>query len=504
MRLNELLVYKDFVIQCHDNPDADSIATAYGVYKYLRAYGKKARIIYSGSRRITKSNLVLMVKELNIPIEYVEKLDKPEILVTVDCQYGEGNVSRFEAENIAIIDHHRDCGREADYKEVRSNYASCATVLYAMFLEEGFDIRSDKSLSTALYYGLYSDSNGFGEMKHPYDIDLMEDLKVDEYIFERLKNSNFSLEELETAGIALIRYIYDEENHFAIFRANPCDPNILGLISDLVLQVDCIESCIVFCELDGNYKLSVRSCLRDAKASDIAIYITEMIGNGGGHNKKAGGFIKGTKFSELYKNQNLENYLITRMKEYFLSYCVIDSKKDKLDVTNMKKYIKLPVTVGYVKSIDIEPSDTEMIIRTLEGDVTIRAQDDIYIMIGISGEAYPISKDKFIDRYTAKEEPFYAELDYAPKVKNRITGESKNLLPHAKSCIPTSKSIIYAKQLDKTTKVFSKWDYEDYMLGCANDYIACRDSDAQDIYIIKKEIFDKTYKLFESNSGEKK
>ena len=46
-----------------------------------------------------------------------------------------------------------------------------------------------------------------------------------------------------------------------------------------------------------------------------------------------------------------------------------------------------------------------MIIRTLEGDVTIRAQDDIYIMIGISGEAYPISKDKFIDRYTAKEEP---------------------------------------------------------------------------------------------------
>ena len=41
------------------------------------------------------------------------------------------------------------------------------------------------------------------------------------------------------------------------------------------------------------------------------------------------------------------------------------------------------------------------------------------------------------------------------------------------------------------------------MLGCANDYIACRDSDAQDIYIIKKEIFDKTYKLFESNSGEK-
>lgn len=493
MKLNELLAFNQIVIQCHDNPDADSIATAFGLYKYLLAHGKTPRILYSGKREITKSNLVLMVKELNIPIQHVESLDKPEILVTVDCQYGEGNVTRFEADIIAIIDHHRDCGKIVDFKEIRSNYASCSTVLYAMLLEERFDINSDKKLSTALYYGLYSDSNSFGEIKHPFDMDLIEDLIIDDNILEQLKNNNFSLQELETAGIALIRSIFDEDGRFAVVKANPCDPNILGLISDLVLQVDCIDCCIVYCEMDGNYKLSVRSCLRDARANDIAMYITDGIGNGGGHKKKAGGYIKGIKYYELHKNISLENYLLNSMIAYFSSYIVIDNKKYKFDLTTTKKYKKKPITLGCVKSVDIEPANTKLIIRTLEGDVNICTGDDIYIMIGINGESYPISRYSLFNNYMVMDEPYYAEVDYPPKAKNCTTGESKEILRFAKCCIPTSKAIIYAKQLDKTTKVFSKWDYEDYMLGNANDYIAFNDEDVQDLYIINEEIFKKTY-----------
>ena len=42
MRLKELLKYDDIVIQCHDNPDADTIASGYAVYCFLKAYGKEA------------------------------------------------------------------------------------------------------------------------------------------------------------------------------------------------------------------------------------------------------------------------------------------------------------------------------------------------------------------------------------------------------------------------------------------------------------------------------
>ena len=69
MKLSSLLNYDEIIVQCHDNPDADAIASGYGVYTYLKMHGKKVRLVYGGRNVIRKSNLVMMVKELEIPIE---------------------------------------------------------------------------------------------------------------------------------------------------------------------------------------------------------------------------------------------------------------------------------------------------------------------------------------------------------------------------------------------------------------------------------------------------
>ena len=61
MRLADLLVYNNIIIQCHDNPDADAIASGYAVYTYLQENGKQVRFIYGGSNVIRKSNLLMMV-----------------------------------------------------------------------------------------------------------------------------------------------------------------------------------------------------------------------------------------------------------------------------------------------------------------------------------------------------------------------------------------------------------------------------------------------------------
>ena len=68
MRLSELLIYNSIVVQCHDNPDADALASGYGVYTYLKEQGKDVRFVYGGRFRIQKSNLALMISELKIPI----------------------------------------------------------------------------------------------------------------------------------------------------------------------------------------------------------------------------------------------------------------------------------------------------------------------------------------------------------------------------------------------------------------------------------------------------
>ena len=131
MKAEQLLQFKDIVIQCHNDPDADAIASGYGIYLYLQEHGIKARLIYGGKNAIQKSNLALMVKHLEIPIEHMEALEKePELLLLVDCQYKEKNVQEFTGKTIAVIDHHKAKTADLpDLRDVRDNYGSCATIV---------------------------------------------------------------------------------------------------------------------------------------------------------------------------------------------------------------------------------------------------------------------------------------------------------------------------------------------------------------------------------------
>ena len=94
-----------------------------------------------------------------------------------------------------------------------------------MLRDEGIDINSNEALATALYYGLYADTNSFTEISHPLDRDLRDMAKFDKNLVNRLRNANMSLEELEIAGTALLRSDFIEDQRFAIVKAGECDPN---------------------------------------------------------------------------------------------------------------------------------------------------------------------------------------------------------------------------------------------------------------------------------------
>ena len=138
MQLTELSGYDEITIQCHDNPDADTLASAFALYSYFQSLGKRSRMIYAGRNRIQKANLKLMVEKLNIPVEYVEDVNAYEnclpnhkvqgLLLTVDCQYGAGNVTRIAAENVAIIDHHQVEITNVEKSEINPQLGSCSTL----------------------------------------------------------------------------------------------------------------------------------------------------------------------------------------------------------------------------------------------------------------------------------------------------------------------------------------------------------------------------------------
>lgn len=317
MRLRDLLKYDNIVIQCHDNPDADAIGSGFAVYSYLKNMGKESRIIYSGINKIHKINLRHMVETLDVPIEYIKNTEKiqPQLLIMVDCQYGEGNVTKFDAENIAVIDHHQGNGND-ELREIRCDCGSCCSILYNMLIDENYPLDEDINLSTALYYGLYMDTNGFMECRHASEREMIDNLNIREDAINKFINSNFTLEEIQIAGNALNNMKYNLEYGYAIIYAQQCDPNLLGFLSDLVLKTDKIDSCVAYSEQDGGYKISVRNCNKDITALKIAEYIVEGAGDSGGHINKSGGFIYNSYFT-LNREINIEDYIDKRIKAFF-------------------------------------------------------------------------------------------------------------------------------------------------------------------------------------------
>ncbi len=494
--LKDLLKYEDIVIQCHDNPDADALASGFALKWYLEKNGKKARFIYGGRGAVSKSNLVLMVEKLGITAEFVTELKKPKLLVTVDCQYGESNVTRFDAENVIVIDHHQVSGALPEISDVRSKYGSCSTIFYKLLSKEEIDINEDENLATALYYGLMTDTGGFEEISHPADRDLRDYAKPRQTDIILFKNSNLSKEELGIAGDALKNAIYNDERSYAIVASKPCDPNILGIISDMALTVDTVTTCLVYSVMPFGIKISVRSCIKEVKASELAGFIAQDFGGGGGHLVKAGGFLKKDLLEQAgisYDEETLADFLSERMKKYFETSQIIYAGEYRADINTLTHYTKKEVRVGFVKASDFAKAGKKITIRALEGDLDVSVRDDMYMIIGTTGSIYPISRDKFEVTYKEIDESYVFPGEYPPAAVDVSTGDRIELLPYVRSCISKGGDGIYARELDHRVKVFTTWDKDKYYLGKEGDYLAVRTDDLSDVYVIAKDIFNNTY-----------
>ncbi len=509
MQLAELHGYDPVTIQCHDNPDADALASGYALYRYFQDMGRKVRLIYSGKNKIQKSNLLLMVEHLQIPVAYIEDAvtflsQEPEgcvqgLLITVDCQYGAGNVTKLKAKHVAVIDHHQVEVSPVGKSEINPHLGSCSTLVWQLLCGAGYEIK-DVNLGTALYYGLFTDTNQFAEIFNPLDMDMREAVPVEKTLITLFRNSNLSLQELEVAGVAMIRHIYNDDYNYAIIKSKPCDPNILGLISDFLIQVAEVYCCVVYNETKDGYKFSVRSCVKEVQADELAAFLAEGVGSGGGHREKAGGFISMPLYEEAYPTLHSEAFFSERLNDYFDHCQVIYAKEYEIDLTGMHPFVKKAIPLGYVEATEVLPIGTPITIRTLEGDVDMVVEENLIIMVGIKGEVYPNRRERFVKSYEATQRPYYecedhkqCELLYEPTIHNRATGQVMKLIDHAKVCIATGGTHIHAKELTERVKVFTAWDEEKYMLGKPGDYLAVRCDDKHDIYVVERDIFFKTY-----------
>jgi phosphoglycolate phosphatase len=520
VRLKDLLAYEDIVIQCHNDPDADAIASGFAVYAYLKSQGKAPRLIYAGHNIIRKTNLLMIIEDLQIPIEHVEKLERPELLIMVDCQYKGGNTTVFDADHIAVIDHHRICTELPELAQVDSKLGACATLIWKMLKAEGFAVRHNRELSTALYYGLYTDTSGFTEIAHPLDKDLRDEAEFDTLLMTKYRNANLSLEELEVAGAAILKTDYMDEYRAAIVKTGFCDPNVLGIISDFVLAVDAIDISIVFNVQPGGVKISVRSCVKEVKASELAEALCDGIGSGGGHLVKAGGFIQMDLLTEQYLVYCRANGCVPRMEpditgrteqptasgikavleHRFCAYMdntdIVYAEDCKMDGDDVNEYYGRPIAWGYIRATDLLPEGTEVNIRTIQGDMHTVIGRDVILVIAPKGGLFLRREKDFLEQFRIYPEWKFRlnEVEYAPTIKNLETDRILSPVEQAMVCVPNGRRVICARQLTRKVKLFREDDpNQEYQLGRVGDYLMDSSDLLHGIRIMKKDLFEQLY-----------
>ena len=509
MILESILTYDNIVIQCHDDPDADAVASGYALLKYLDSNGKNSRLVYGGKRKIGKRSLLLMIEKLSIPLEYLPIPEgEPELLVTVDCRAGQRNVSPMPYRNLAVIDHHELAPGEIlpSLHEVRTDCGACASLVWTLLTQAGFPMEN-RLLSTALYYGLYMDTQKF-KGAEKLDREMLDALRFDWDIILQLQSADLALNDFQTAGSAFANLHYNSDHRFAVAPVDTYEPYMLGVVSDMMMDVHELDVCAAYCLLEKEQcvKVSVRCCKRKDRANELIHWLIRGMGNdGGGDRTKAAGRLPLPLLEEYRPGcdplHTAGELIFQRLTDYFakpprqLDPGAEGYEPKKAEEFCQKKaalYRKKKVPVGYVRSTELFPARTEFLLRMLEGDIIKETAPDLFIMIGVDGEIYHTTEENLRKNYDLTDEAFSVDrgLLWTPKVYHAATKEIRLLTPYARMCVAKDGARIWAGQLDCRLEVLVKGNW---LLGEQGDWLVCREDNYRDAYIIQKSIFQRTY-----------
>ena len=162
-----------------------------------------------------------------------------------------------------------------------------------------------------------------------------------------------------------------------------------------------------------------------------------------------------------------------------------DSKCVKYDLSELELYKKKKLKLHFLRSLDVQEQGRPVVVHTLEGDVTIVAGEDRYIMIGPHEDVYPISKAQFESKYQVVEG---ADME-AVRATSQLYGVD---ITRIKACRVVKDSYVYACRVDKEFSVYTK-HCDSVLSGKAGDYYAVTYEDTDNVYIIQQDIMKETY-----------
>lgn len=405
LKLNQ---YKKVYIQPHNFPDADAVASAFGLYELLTNLNIDSEIIcYTTRTASTKPNLDKMLREIENDITYNIRTVPEDVedyaLFLIDVQQDNSNITPLNAKYIYCIDHHEACSSEIYVdSDVRPSIGSSSTIITKYF--QKYQMTPSSLTATLLSFGIYQDTGSLSEKTTNLDTDCKMWLndKCDADLYNDLIHSSFTYADLSIIASALKSA--EQYRNVVFCKVSTWDDNMLGNISDTLSEVSDIDISIAYADKKDGWKLSIRSYNKLLSAVDVVQHLTGQFSSlGGGHLNKSGGFISKEDFIKIYNNITFDIWLksevIMLVNKWMDAIILYSDKKISEDMLDHTKSIqKLQNPVRYIKLTTL---DTDIVhVKTLTGNVSVNPKTH-YIIIGIFGDIYPISIDSFSNLYTS-------------------------------------------------------------------------------------------------------
>jgi nanoRNase/pAp phosphatase (c-di-AMP/oligoRNAs hydrolase) len=281
------------LILCHNNPDPDTIASAYGFGFLLnKRFGIRSILGYGGV--VTRAENKAMIQRLRIKMTKLPRIVPARYfgIAVVDAQPGTGN-NLLEPRGgypLIVIDHHplRRLSLKSEFYDIRPSYGATSTIITEYLAAS--DLTPTRRVANALLYGLKTDTHSLVRSVSPHDFNAFNFLSplTNPRVLGLIEKPSLDLEYFDDYHRGLA--------HTVLYRdvAVSClgkihTESIIPELADLLLRIDGVSWSLCMGELNDSMILSLRSTSKTYRAGQVIRRLVGKSGFAGGHKEMAGG-----------------------------------------------------------------------------------------------------------------------------------------------------------------------------------------------------------------------
>jgi nanoRNase/pAp phosphatase (c-di-AMP/oligoRNAs hydrolase) len=303
------------LILCHNNPDPDTIASAYGFqFLLLKKLGIRSVIGYGGV--VTRAENTAMIHRLRIKMTRLSRVDRSRYygIALIDAQPGTGNnlVDSRAIPPLIVVDHHplRKPSLKADFHDIRPKYGATSTIITEYLVAA--DLPPTRSVANALIYGIKADTNSLVRGASRVDFKAFNYLSplTNPRVVGGIERPSLSQEYLKDYERGLARTTVHRDTAIS-YLGRIHSEAIVPELADLLVRLDGVCWSLCMGERNDLLLLSMRSTSRTHKAGAVIRRLVGKAGSAGGHKEMAGGQVPVAGMTEEEK-ADLSHKLIDR------------------------------------------------------------------------------------------------------------------------------------------------------------------------------------------------